>query len=339
MNAQIIIENQTLLHENRQLTTLLKEYEGTMETIMAKFRNHAVRPILPLYRSLSECVLQLAAQEHELRITRHYEALLIARDAQSLTTDLTAASNHSQSLRRLCNNFRNLVRSMAGEEQQQLLQLSDVPFDNSLLEFNFEEIIQKLEDEGTAVYIGEDAQEDWALEREVEISRLEKENEELRRMLGIDPRSMEEKGVILDQAEVARIGSPRLGQMRRRSGSNSGSFGSNSGSSESVAGMSVAGDGIYGQRSPTASAFTNMGAQEQQPQVQQQMNGSGAPLQRAMEIRAQQRRGGGPMFSHGGRGGPSLWQQQQPQPQQQQSQQQGQGLWPQGSSLDLDLGR
>ena len=42
MNAHIIIENQTLLHENKQLSALLKEYEGTMETIMSKFRNHAV---------------------------------------------------------------------------------------------------------------------------------------------------------------------------------------------------------------------------------------------------------------------------------------------------------
>lgn len=42
MNAQIIIENQTLHHENKQLATLLKEYEQTMETVMSKFRNHAV---------------------------------------------------------------------------------------------------------------------------------------------------------------------------------------------------------------------------------------------------------------------------------------------------------
>ena len=41
-NAQIIIENHSLLHENRQLSLLLKEYEQTMETIMAKFRSHAV---------------------------------------------------------------------------------------------------------------------------------------------------------------------------------------------------------------------------------------------------------------------------------------------------------
>ena len=42
-NAQIIIENHSLLHENRQLTGLLREYEQTMETIMDKFRGHAVR--------------------------------------------------------------------------------------------------------------------------------------------------------------------------------------------------------------------------------------------------------------------------------------------------------
>lgn len=41
-NAQILIENQTLQHENKQLGTLLKEYEQTMETVMSKFRNHAV---------------------------------------------------------------------------------------------------------------------------------------------------------------------------------------------------------------------------------------------------------------------------------------------------------
>jgi hypothetical protein len=43
LNAQTIIENQTFLHENKQLSLLLKEYENTMETIMTKFRNHAVR--------------------------------------------------------------------------------------------------------------------------------------------------------------------------------------------------------------------------------------------------------------------------------------------------------
>jgi hypothetical protein len=47
-NAHIIIENQTLLQENKQLSQLLKEYEGTMETIMSKFRNHSVSSALAI---------------------------------------------------------------------------------------------------------------------------------------------------------------------------------------------------------------------------------------------------------------------------------------------------
>jgi len=43
MNASLIIENQTLLHENKQLNSLLKEYEQTLEAVMAKFRSQAVR--------------------------------------------------------------------------------------------------------------------------------------------------------------------------------------------------------------------------------------------------------------------------------------------------------
>lgn len=43
-NAQIIIENQSLTFENQQLSHLLKEHEMTMETILTKFRSHAVRP-------------------------------------------------------------------------------------------------------------------------------------------------------------------------------------------------------------------------------------------------------------------------------------------------------
>lgn len=47
MNAQTIIENQTLLQENKQLSLLLKEYESTLDTVMTKFRNHAVSSLLP----------------------------------------------------------------------------------------------------------------------------------------------------------------------------------------------------------------------------------------------------------------------------------------------------
>jgi demethoxyubiquinone hydroxylase (CLK1/Coq7/Cat5 family) len=43
MNAQLVIENQTLQHENRHLTILLKDHETTLEQIMNRFRNHAVK--------------------------------------------------------------------------------------------------------------------------------------------------------------------------------------------------------------------------------------------------------------------------------------------------------
>lgn len=47
-NAKVVIENQTLLHENKQLSSLLKEYETTMDGIMSKVRNHSVRPLVLL---------------------------------------------------------------------------------------------------------------------------------------------------------------------------------------------------------------------------------------------------------------------------------------------------
>ena len=43
-----------------------------------------------------------------------------------------------------------------------------------------------------------EGRQDWALERESEISRLERENEELRRLLGIDEANMAAQGVTLD---------------------------------------------------------------------------------------------------------------------------------------------
>lgn len=43
LNVSLVLENQGLQHENRQLSILLKDYEGTLEAVMAKFRAHAVR--------------------------------------------------------------------------------------------------------------------------------------------------------------------------------------------------------------------------------------------------------------------------------------------------------
>jgi hypothetical protein len=38
----LVLENQSLQHENKQLGGLLKEYESTLENVMSKFRGVAV---------------------------------------------------------------------------------------------------------------------------------------------------------------------------------------------------------------------------------------------------------------------------------------------------------
>ena len=57
MNASLIIENQQLQHENKQLNALLKEYEGTLEMVMTKFRTQAVRRNFVLHEKvLTKCI-------------------------------------------------------------------------------------------------------------------------------------------------------------------------------------------------------------------------------------------------------------------------------------------
>lgn len=46
MNVSLVLENQALQQENRGLSSLLKDYEGTLEAVMGKFRAHAVRSLL-----------------------------------------------------------------------------------------------------------------------------------------------------------------------------------------------------------------------------------------------------------------------------------------------------
>jgi hypothetical protein len=65
-----------------------------------------------------------------------------------------------------------------------------------------EQLIEALDERGVGGYAGTNGREDWALERECEISRLERENEELRRLLGIDEGSVAATGVSLDTERV-----------------------------------------------------------------------------------------------------------------------------------------
>jgi hypothetical protein len=49
MNSAMIAENQALQHDNKQLNTLIKEYETTLETVMGLFRQRAVRFFLSVH--------------------------------------------------------------------------------------------------------------------------------------------------------------------------------------------------------------------------------------------------------------------------------------------------
>ncbi|KAF8337562.1 uncharacterized protein EI90DRAFT_3043369 [Cantharellus anzutake] len=99
MNASLIIENQQLLHENKQINSLLKEYEQTLETVMAKFRAQAH-----------------ATQRHELTLTRHYESLLQARENNSLNQDLGLSVSTFESLTKISDLLRRALRSLSGED-------------------------------------------------------------------------------------------------------------------------------------------------------------------------------------------------------------------------------
>jgi hypothetical protein len=302
-------------------------------------------------------LFQLAAQQHELTLTRHYEGLLLARESQSLTNDLTLTTNTSQALHRLSKHLCALLRTMAGEDPEDPELSSNLPNQNeddeapnTDSEPDFKALIQALDPEG----FGD--RNDWAIEREWEIGRLEKENEELRRLLGIDASSLEAIGIKVDEESVAQYGSRLMLVNRKRSGSGTGSAsGSVGGSGDrgvgSGMGMGMSmgmgmginmGGEVFPQRS-AASGFMmgdgNGNGLQQQPQQQQQQQqlGGGAPLQRAMELapgmRMQGRRA--PMFPRGGGGGRGgnpgshLWSQQQPPPMPERP-------WQQGSSLDLN---
>ncbi|KAM0791232.1 hypothetical protein ACM66B_005713 [Microbotryomycetes sp. NB124-2] len=75
LNVQLVLENQNLQQENRQLSALLKDYESTLDTVMAKFRAYA-----------------FATQQHHLDLVRHYENMLLAMPNLDLNA---AAGSHA----------------------------------------------------------------------------------------------------------------------------------------------------------------------------------------------------------------------------------------------------
>ncbi|KIL71654.1 hypothetical protein M378DRAFT_6361 [Amanita muscaria Koide BX008] len=169
-NARLNLENQALLHENKQLDSLMKEYETTLETVMSKFRNHSY-----------------TGQRHEHTLTRHYEILIHTRETQAQSPDMSYNVQTVMSLHRIAFLLGCLLRCANGEElEQPYLEPEHFRPEQPYIDLTeLEALVDKIGD-------------DWWIQREVEIARLEKENEELRRMLKIDAQTMQESGVTLD---------------------------------------------------------------------------------------------------------------------------------------------
>ncbi|KAF8798771.1 hypothetical protein BYT27DRAFT_7202466 [Phlegmacium glaucopus] len=150
MNAVMAAENQGLQHDNKQLNALIKEYEQTLETLMTTFRNRAKD-----------------VQERELSLIRDYEAKLLAREEENSKQDLDTSTAISHSLVHLSYLLRQVLRSLNGEDT--------------------ESPVTRMDDDENREPWTVSAGSDYALERDIELARLEKENEELRRLMGLLP--------------------------------------------------------------------------------------------------------------------------------------------------------
>ncbi|KAG9315836.1 hypothetical protein JVU11DRAFT_3485 [Chiua virens] len=115
-------------------------------------------------------------QEHELALIREYEARLLTKESENLLRALSSTTAESISLGRVSSTLRSLLRVLNGEDvplptNQNPPSESNNPSPDG---FDFEKV-----------------GDDWALERECELSRLERENAVLRRLLGLEVREPE----------------------------------------------------------------------------------------------------------------------------------------------------
>lgn len=237
---------------------------------------------------LSPFLVQLAAQQHELTLTRHYETLLLSRESQGMAGESVSNAHVSYSLQRLSHHLRDLIYSMAGESAaHDSIHHPDFDPDDEPVDFidmsELLELLDQMEIKAGGGYPGtDDNRQDWAVEREYEISRLENENEELRRMLGIDAESIRNAGVDME-AEVANMAPPRHPGLSERYHSMQDS-GDRWEVRPSYWDANGGGDGGDGGVNSQPFHPPPPPPPQQQLQQQQQMNTSGARLQRAVEL-------------------------------------------------------
>jgi len=161
------------------------QYENKQLNLLIKEYEQTLETLMTTFRKRAHEI-----QENELELIRKYEAALLAKEAEQLMEDLDANIDFSSSVSILGQNLRKALRALDGEDTQEI---GDERDDMTVL-----------------------AASEWALDRECELARLEKENAELRRMLGLEV-EVEQTSISLSNLSTAGSTSEQSGQSQQRS--------------------------------------------------------------------------------------------------------------------------
>ena len=171
--------------------------------------------------------LQVAAQQHESNIVRHYTTLL-AQESQPTGPEFGDPAATTMPLFHLSHNLRALIRTMAGRAEPDSPRQEEASKEEAKADGSPPEDPQDTESDEALLALIED--HDWTVDRETEIQRLEVENERLRKMLGIDEASAREHGLLADEERERDryLSSGSSSSLSTRSASTSTSFSSSS---------------------------------------------------------------------------------------------------------------
>ncbi|SPC63363.1 uncharacterized protein UHOD_07957 [Ustilago sp. UG-2017b] len=180
LNAHLVKENLSLSHENKQQAVLLREYENTLETVMAKFRSFSH-----------------STQQHTLQLTQHYESLLAQTTHNAAEQTLAAETAFSGTLTHLGGMVRRALQSLDGEVSDDDEEEEEGEGDGSgsgRKRKSKRGWVQDPKWYGSGGYTGKTTDPvalcaDEALEQLAEEERLRMENDTLRELLGLKEKS------------------------------------------------------------------------------------------------------------------------------------------------------
>ncbi|PAV17011.1 hypothetical protein PNOK_0707500 [Pyrrhoderma noxium] len=202
MNNALASENQTLQYDNKQLNSLLKEYEQTLDSVMSSFRKRAHD-----------------VQLQELETIKHYESILISSETEILNAQLASDTSLSLLIAKCSRLLRMVLRLTGGEEPTPPSPPASPPLSSISDASNIFET-------RCSPDLVSSTPQDWSLDREAELSRLEKENEELRMLLQASETASSCPTVPLSFPKIAPL--PRRGLPPRRTRLGHSSFSSES---------------------------------------------------------------------------------------------------------------